>query len=126
MPKQIIGGAQAAYHGSPVSPAAKAGGFIFLSGQIGPLDDSGKPLEGIEAQTRQALEKMKRVLNEAGATFNDVVKVTIFLTHSRNFEKMNEVYKKYFTQDYPPRSTLIASLTHPEMLVEIEAIAYKP
>ena len=88
MPKQIIDGGQGAYRGSPVSPAARAGDFIFLSGQIGPIDDNGNELKGIEAQTKQAFEKMKRVLKEADASFSDVVKVTIFLRNADDFEKI--------------------------------------
>lgn len=127
MPKQIIGQIPALYRGAPVSPGAKAGDYIFLSGQIGPVDNEGKELKGIEAQTRQALEQMKSLLKEAGASLNDVVKVTIFLVNVGDFAKMNEVYKSYFTEDFPARSTVVvAALARPEMLVEIECIAYLP
>ncbi len=127
MPKQIIGAIPASYRGAPVSPGAKAGDYIFLSGQIGPVDDKGKELSGIEAQTRQALENMKSILKEGGASLSDVVKVTIFLINIGDFAKMNEVYKSYFDKDYPARSTVvIAALARPEMLVEIECIAYRP
>lgn len=127
MPKQIIGAIPTLYRGAPVSPGAKAGDYIFLSGQIGPVDDEGKELKGIEAQTRQALEKTKSLLEEAGASLSDVVKVTIFLVNVDDFAKMNEIYKSYFTEDYPARSTVVvAALARPEMLVEIECIAYRP
>ena len=127
MPKQIIGSIPALYRGAPVSPATKAGDYIFLSGQIGPVDDKGNELKGIESQTRQALEKMKSFLKEAGASLSDVAKVTIFLVNVDDFAKMNEVYKSYFTEDYPARSTVVvAALARPEMLVEIECIAYRP
>jgi 2-iminobutanoate/2-iminopropanoate deaminase len=123
MPKQIIG----VIRGVPISTGVKAGNYIFLSGQIGLVDERGNELKGIEAQTRQALENMKGILREAGASLSDVVKVTIFLVNVDDFAKMNEVYKSYFTEDYPARSTVVvAALARPEMIVEIECIAYCP
>ena len=123
MPKQIIG----TIPGVPIAKATKAGGFVFLSGQIGIVDDKGNELKGIEAQTKQALENMKGLLKEAGASISDVVKVTVFLVNVNDFAKMNEVYKSCFTEDYPARTTaVIAALARPEMIVEIEGIAYRP
>ena len=123
MPKQIIG----TIPGVPISKATKAGDFIFLSGQVGIVDEKGNELKGIEAQTKQALENMKGLLKEAGASMSDVIKVTVFLVNVNDFAKMNEVYKSYFTEDYPARTTaVIASLARPEMIVEIEGIAYRP
>lgn len=123
MPKQIIG----VIRGAPISTGVKAGDYIFLSGQIGSVDERGNELKGIEAQTRQALENMKGILKEVGASLNDVVKVTIFLVNVDDFAKMNGVYKSFFTEDFPARSTVVvAALARPEMLVEIECIAYCP
>lgn len=123
MPKQIIG----VIHGVPISTGVKAGNYIFLSGQIGLVDERGNELKGIEAQTRQSLENMKGILKEAGASLNDVVKVTIFLVNVDDFAKMNGVYKSFFTEDFPARSTVVvAALARPEMIVEIECIAYCP
>jgi len=122
MPKQIIG----VIRGAPISTGVKAGDYIFLSGQIGSVDERGNELKGIEAQTRQALENMKGILKEVGASLSDVVKVTIFLVNVDDFAKMNEVYKSYFTEDFPARSTVVVALARPEMLVEIECIAYCP
>jgi 2-iminobutanoate/2-iminopropanoate deaminase len=110
----------------PFSAAIKAGDYIFVSGQIGHIDDKGNRIEGIEAQTRQCLEKMKKILEQAGSSFNDVVKVTIFLRDINDYGKMNETYKKYFLKDAPARSTVVAALVMPEMLVEIDCIAYYP
>ena len=122
MPKQIIG----VIRGAPISTGVKAGNCIFLSGQIGPVDEKGNELKGIEAQTRQALENMKGILKEVGASLSDVVKVTIFLVNVDDFAKMNEVYRSYFTEDFPARSTVVVALARPEMLVERECIAYCP
>ncbi len=113
--------------GIPFSNGTKAGDYIFVSGQIGHVDSRGKKLEGIEAQTRQVMENIRAVLKAAGASFNDLVKTTVFLTNRDDFAKMNEVYRSYFTKNFPARSTvIIAGLALPEMIVEIESIAYRP
>ncbi|MEM2210503.1 MAG: RidA family protein [Nitrososphaerales archaeon] len=109
----------------PYSHAVKASNFIFLSGQIG-LDKNGKVVQGgISEQTKQALENMKAILEDAGYSLDDVVKVTVFLKDIRHFSEMNEVYKKYFPFNQPARSTVEANMASPDLLVEIEAIAYK-
>jgi len=113
--------------GVPYSPGMKAGDFMFVSGQVGHVDSDGKKLEGVEAQTKQVMENMKKVLQAAGASMSDVVKCTVFLTDAGDFARMNEVYKSYFSKDFPSRSTVIvAALARPEIVVEIECIAYKP
>jgi 2-iminobutanoate/2-iminopropanoate deaminase len=110
----------------PFSPAIKAGDYVFVSGQIGFMDTNGKEVKGIEAQTRQCLENIKQVLQVAGLSLNDIVKVTVFLGDGSHFAKMNEVYQSYFPKDYPARSTIMTSMFIPNMLVEIECIAYSP
>lgn len=110
----------------PYSSAVRAGEYIFLSGQIGSIDDKGNEVKGIEAQAKQCLENMKCVLEAASSSLHDVVKVTVFITKLSDFAGMNEVYMKYFTEDLPARSTIVTRLVMPELLVEIECIAYKP
>ncbi len=110
----------------PYSSAIRAGDFIFVSGTVGGVDAQGNPIEGIAAQTRQCLENMKNVLQTAGASLSDVVKATVFLTNADDYAKMNEVYRSYFPKDLPTRSTVITGLALPELLIEIECIAYKP
>ena len=124
MAKQVIK-VSTALPGVPYSPAIKTGDYIFISGQVGHVDSEGNKLEGVEAQTRRTLDNMKNVLETAGASMGDVIKTTVFLTSAEDFSKMNEVYKTYFSGDLPARSTLIiAALARPEMVVEIEGIAY--
>ncbi len=108
----------------PFSPAIRAGDYIFVSGQVGFVDAKGNEIKGVEAQVRLCLENMKRVLVAAGASLDDVVKVTVFLRNEEDFAKMNEVYQGYFPEDKPARSTVIAGLALPTMLVEMECIAY--
>jgi 2-iminobutanoate/2-iminopropanoate deaminase len=126
MAKQVIM-VPTALPGVPYSPGMKAGYYIFVSGQVGHVDGKGNKLEGIEAQTRQVMENMKGVLTAAGVSLSDVVKTTVFLVKADDFAKMNEVYKTFFAKDYPSRSTVIvAALARPEIIVEIECIAYHP
>ena len=126
MTKQVFnipGGVQA-----PISDAVRAGDFIFVRGQ-GVFRDpkTGEKIEGIEAQTRLAIEKMKEVLERAGASLDDVVKTTVYLTNVSDFDKMNEVYASYFAKDPPARKSLFTvPYEGPESLFEIDCIAYRP
>ena len=108
----------------PYSPAVRAGDYLFVSGQIGSVDAEEREVKGIAAQTRRCLEKVKQVLAAGGASLGDVVKVTVFLRSEADFTVMNEVYQSYFPEDKPARSTVIVGLPRPELLVEIECIAY--
>lgn len=110
----------------PFSPGIRAGDFIYVSGQVGFVDAEGKKVKGIEAQTRLCLENMQKVLIAGGASLMDVVKVTVFLRRQKDFAKMNRVYKEYFNEPLPARSTVITALALPEMLIEIECVAYVP
>ena len=108
----------------PLSPAVKAGGFVFVSGCPGYRDRKmGAPVEGIEAQTRETLEVIKDILEAAGSSLDKVVKVTVFLGNAQDFPKMNEVYRTFFPEDPPARSTIVTGLVFPEILVEIECMA---
>jgi len=111
----------------PFSPGIKAGDFIFVSGQVGSENPAtGEKMIGIAAQTRQCLEGVKQVLTAAGSSLSDVVKVNVYLKNAGDFSGMNEVYRSYFTEDQPARCTVVPDLTMPDMLVEIECIAYCP
>lgn len=110
--------------GVPYSAGVQAGDFIFVSGQVGSRDDYGREIKDFKAQTRQVLENMKRILERAGASLNDVVKTTVFLLDRNDFEAMNEVYREYFPKDPPARSTVVVKgLAVADMRVEIEGIA---
>jgi len=112
--------------GRPYSSAVKAGDYIFLSGTIGYVDETGNEVIGIEAQTKQCLENLKRALEPLGSSLSDVVKVTVFLIKAEDWVRMNEVYKQYFQVDMPARTSVITGLANPKMLIEIECIAYRP
>lgn len=110
---------------APISQGHRVGDFIFLSGQ-GPFDPQTRKIKGdtMEEQTRQTLENIKAILQAGGASMRDVVKVSVILTDVTNFGSMNEVYKTFFSEPFPARKCYGAQLNIPNMLVEIDAIAY--
>lgn len=118
--KQVFGSSHV-----PLSPAVRAGDFIFVSGQV-PTGPNGSVADGgIEPQTRQVLENVKAALALAGAGMEHVVKTTVFLEDARDFGGMNKVYATYFPKEPPTRSTLECRLMI-DIKVEIEAVAYMP
>ena len=125
MAKQIINVPNAP--NLPFSPAIRAGDYIFVSGQGGfENPKTGEAIKDIEAQTRQCLENMKQVLQAAGSSLDDAVKVTVFLNNVADYAKMNKVYRSYFPNAQPARSTAGTGLVISGMLIEMECIAYCP
>jgi reactive intermediate/imine deaminase len=109
----------------PLSPAVRAGDFVYVSGQV-PVNAEGEIVAGgIEAQTRQVMENVRAALEVAGAGFDDVCKCTIWLTDARDFGAFNRVYMGFFPNGKPARSTTEARLMI-DAKVEIDVIAYKP
>lgn len=109
----------------PFSPAVRAGDFIYVSGQV-PANAEGEiVVGGIEAQTRQVMENLKKVLALAGATLDDVCKSTVWLQDARDFGAFNRIYVSYFGENKPARSTTEARLMV-DAKVEIDVVAYKP
>jgi len=109
----------------PYSPGVRAGNLIFLSGAIGSRPGEGLVEGGIEAETRQALENLRNTLRAAGADMEDVAKCTVFLADIADFQAMNRVYREFFPQDPPARSTVATALVAGAK-VEIECIAVAP
>ena len=123
--KKIISTENAPKAIGPYSQAVEAGNFIFLSGQI-PLKIDGTIVDGsIKDQTKQVLDKIEEILKEVGLGFEDVVKTTVYLSDMSDFGEMNEVYCKYFKDNYPARVAIQASELPKEVGVEIDAIAAK-
>jgi reactive intermediate/imine deaminase len=112
--------------GLPFSPAIKAGGMIYLSGQIGNLPGTFDMPDGVAAQTRQTMENIKTVLEAAGASLYDVVKCTVFLDNIDDWGAMNEVYVTFWDGPPPARSALGADGLALGALLEIECIARDP
>lgn len=122
--KQKVTADKAPKPAGPYSQAIVAGNTIYVAGQ-GPFDPrTGKMPEAFEEQAAQTLENIKAIVEAAGATMNDVVKVNVFLADLNNFAKMNEVYKRYFADPYPVRATVGTQLLG-GMGIEIECIAVK-
>lgn len=110
----------------PYSQAIRVGGWLFSSGQI-PLDPATGTVagEGLESQARQVFANIRAVLEEAGMTFDDVVKTTVFLGDMKQFPLLNEIYSEYFSGDCPARSCVEVSCLPKNCLVEIELVAHK-
>ncbi len=108
----------------PYSQAIRAGGFLFLSGQI-PLDPkTGELVKGdVRQQAQQVLENIKGVLESQKLGMEDVVKVTIFLKNISNFNQVNEIYSSYFPTSPPARSTVEVARLPRDVDIEIEAVA---
>lgn len=122
-----------------LSPAMRAGDYVYVSGNVGLLP--GRPAHGekgkgwmpgelisggIEAQTRQTIENLKIVLEAAGAKLEDIVKINTFLRDiDRDFHAYNDTYAEYFKVDPPARTTVEAKILN-NILVEIECVAYAP
>jgi len=124
--KEIIQTDNAPKPVGPYSQAVKAGGLLFVSGQLGIDPIQGKIVAtDIAGQTRQALENINRILKAANYTLADVVKTEVFLISMELFKEFNSEYAKYFLTNAPARIIVAAELPL-NALVEISAIAYQP
>jgi 2-iminobutanoate/2-iminopropanoate deaminase len=123
--KVIIKPAKSAPAVGPYNHAVRVGDLLFCAGQI-PLDPaSGNLVPGdIKAQTSRILENVKVILEDQKLSFANVVKSTVFMTNLAEFAGMNEVYARYFTSDYPARSTVQVAALPKGASVEIEVIAH--
>lgn len=109
----------------PYSQAIQAGNMLFVSGQIPLVPGTGQFIEGgIKEQTRQCLNNLKAIIEESGASFNDTVRVGVFLADINDFAAMNDVYAEFFTEHKPARAAVEVANIPKGALVEIEAIAY--
>lgn len=107
----------------PYSHAVFAGPLLYISGQ-GALAKDGTLMKGtIETETRQTLTNIKAIVEDAGGSLNDIVKMNVFLTDMGDFSAMNGVYKEFFAGNYPARSTIQVAGLPLGFQVEIEAIA---
>ena len=108
----------------PYSQAIRAGSLLFLSGQI-PIDPaSGQMVDGdIAAQTHRVFKNLEAILQAAGASFDNVVRTTVYLADMNDFAAMNEVYGTYFSSPAPARATVQAARLPKDARVEIDLIA---
>lgn len=110
----------------PYSQAVELAGLIFVSGQL-PLDPNSLEIisSDVEEQTRRSIENIIEILKAAGAGVDDVLKTTIFIKDMNDFPKVNNIYGQYFLNNPPARATVEVSRLPKDVLVEIEAIAYR-
>jgi len=108
----------------PYSHAVRVGNFLYISGQ-GPFnrDGSGPIKADFSKEVEYTLENLKIILEEFGSSLRDVIKVTVFLTDMSKFSEFNEIYKRYFSENYPARSCVGVNELPGGISVEIEAIA---
>lgn len=108
----------------PYSQAIRAGQFVFVSGQAGRQADTGEMAGwSSKAQVRQALTNLAKILIAAGSSMENVVKVNVYLAHMSDFEDVNEVYREFFPENSPARTTIQAARLSKGALVEVDAIA---
>ena len=123
--KKVIATTKAPGAIGPYSQAIEANGMVFISGQLPINAATGEMPEGVTAQTEQSMKNLEAILNEAGCTFDNVVKSTCYLADMSYFGEMNAVYGKYFKGDYPARAAFAVKELPKKALVEIEMIAAK-
>ncbi|SKB50603.1 2-iminobutanoate/2-iminopropanoate deaminase [Acetoanaerobium noterae] len=123
MSKKVIATEKAPGAIGPYSQAMRIGNMIFTSGQIPLNPATGEMVTEIAAATKQSLENVKAILEVEGATMDNVIKTTVFLSDMNNFVAMNEVYATYFPQNPPARSAVEVARLPKDAIVEIEVIA---
>lgn len=110
------------WHADPVV----AGDFVFASYQAGLTDEEGSPVDTVEGQIEQTIKNLQKTLARAGATLEDVVKVTLLARSHEEFRRAIMVYGDYFGEICPARTSIITSFLGDEILLQLDAIAYKP
>lgn len=124
--KKIISTPKAPAAIGPYSQAIEANGMVFTSGVIPINPATGELVTGtVEEQAEQAIGNLAALLKESGADLEHVIKTTVFIKNMEDFSKINEIYAKYFTKDFPARSCVEVARLPKDVLIEIEAIAVK-
>ena len=122
--KKVINTTKAPAAIGPYSQAIQVGNLVYTSGQIPINPVTGVFVEGgIMEQTRQSLQNVKAILEEAGLTMSNVVKTTVFMADMNDFADMNAVYAEFFAEPYPARSAVAVKTLPKGALVEIEVVA---
>jgi 2-iminobutanoate/2-iminopropanoate deaminase len=122
MPRQALQPDGVARPKSPFSPVVVSGDLVYTAGQVAYDADGSVVAGGIEEQTRRTLENVRTCLDAAGCTLDDVMKVNAFLADLGDFDGYNRVYREFFAEPYPARTSVQAGLPT-GLLVEIEAVA---
>ncbi|MEA3317728.1 MAG: RidA family protein [Bacteroidota bacterium] len=123
--KKIISTEKAPKAIGPYSQAVEANGTLYISGQLPVNTENGEIADNIEEQTKQVLKNVGAILEEAGYSYNDVVKSTCLLSDMDNFKAMNEVYAKFYSENPPARAAYQVVKLPLGVMIEIETIAVK-
>ena len=123
--KNVIHTASAPAAIGPYSQAIQMGDFLFTSGQLGIIPETSELAQGVEAQTEWALKNLGAILSQAGMSYANVLKTTVFVADLADFAKVNAIYQQYFEGAYPARSCVQVAALPKGGLVEIECIASK-
>ena len=124
--KKVISTPKAPAAIGPYSQAIEINNMIFTSGIIPINPANGTLVDGsVEEQTKQVFDNMKGLLEDAGTSLDIVIKTTVFIKNMNDFSRVNEVYASYFDGDYPARSCVEVARLPKDVLIEVEAIAYK-
>ncbi|WP_432662161.1 RidA family protein [Wukongibacter baidiensis] len=121
--KKIISTEKAPAAIGPYSQGIAINNMVYTSGQLPINVETGEMPKTIKEQTRQSLENVKAIVEEAGSNLEGVIKTTVFLSDMNNFTQMNEVYKEFFINNYPSRSAVEVARLPKDALVEIEVVA---
>ncbi len=121
--KQAINSGKAPAAIGPYSHCVKVGRMVFTSGQIGLNPETGALAEGVEAQTIQALNNLRAVLEEAGSSMENIVKTTVFVKNMSDFALVNKLYGMFIPAPFPARSCVEVAALPAGALVEVEAMA---
>ena len=109
----------------PYSQAIEINGMVYTSGAIPVNPSTGEIPEGVEAQANLAFSNLCALVEEAGSKVENIVKTTVFIKEMNDFGKINEIYKKYFKEPFPARSCVEVARLPKDVLLEVEAIAWK-
>ena len=123
--KKVISTTSAPAAIGPYSQAIEVNGMVYTSGIIPVVPETGEIPEGSVAQAKQALQNLSNLLEAAGSSMEQVIKTTVFIKEMNDFAAINEVYKTFFTTDFPARSCVEVARLPKDVMLEIEAIALK-
>ena len=123
--KKVISTDQAPAAIGPYSQAIELNGMVYTSGIIPVVPQTGEIPEGSAAQAKQALENLSHLLEAAGTDMEHVVKTTVFIKEMNDFGTINEVYQGFFKESFPARSCVEVARLPKDVMLEIEAVAYK-
>ena len=125
MPKHVHSGEGIVAGIFPFSQVVEANGFVFLAGQVGDIPGQGMIPGGIDAETRQMLDNVGRLLRAVGLDYRDVVKATVYLRDFDEFAAMNAIYREVFPTEPPTRATVGVTRLAADYRVEIEVVAVR-